>query len=238
MHPIVSISVITPVYNELTLLEPGILRIDGFLSEHFSDYEILIIESGSTDGTWALSNNLAARVPRVSVVHEGARRGFGSALRLGFSRATKDLVWPVTVDLPFPLETILRVLPLLDRYDCVLSYRTNHSPSLSRRFLSWGYNTLVKAVLGLKVRHVNSAFKLFRRSLIQSFPLTANGWLIDAEILCELTRREVPYVEIPVALVPRTAGLSSITVGIPFVMLRELLSLKQRKGRTGGPGRD
>jgi len=172
MEKVYSTSVIIPIYNECILLEDATKRVCAFLSEHFKDYEILIIESGSTDGSKQLCDKLAKVYSEVRVFHEKERNGFGSALKIGYGAARKDLVWLYTVDFPFCLETILEALPFFSKYDCVLSYRTKTTRnSAFRTIQSLVFNTLVKFMLNIKVTHVNSAFKCYKRNVIRSFPL-------------------------------------------------------------------
>ena len=220
-----SISVIIPVYNEVQLLERSVRYIDSFLATHFRDHEIIIVESGSTDGSAQVCRGLGASLSRVLVIHEGARNGFGSALRLGYSKAIKDLVWLITVDLPFSLEAIFSALPLLSQYDCVLSYRVGDKRPIYKRFRSFVYNALLKAVLGPKVKHINSAFKVFKREILQGLSLRSTGWLIDAEILYEISRRGVSYTEIPVELTDRKSGRSSVGFFTPMFLIKELADL-------------
>ncbi len=223
MNHNVSISVIVPVHNEIELLERSVNHIDRFLNLHFAAYEIVVVESGSTDGTAEVCDTIARHNSRVKVIHEGARKGFGSALRLGYQNAEKDLVWMITADTPFLLEVILDALPLLVRYDCVLSYRSLDKRKLRRRLQSSIYNALVKLVLGLKVRHVNSAFKVFKTSVVQRMPLVSKGWLIDAETLYWLKEMRISFIEMPVELIERPAGVSSINLLTPLSMLIELI---------------
>lgn len=226
-----SLSIIVPVYNEVELLGDAVRHINSFVAPHFAEYEIIIIESGSTDGTSELCDHLSGEIPSVRVIHEGGRNGFGSALKRGYKEATKDWVWFVTADTPFPLEAIVQAQQLFPHYDCILSYRSEDTrKSFFRKIQSVIYNTLVKTVLGLRVKHVNSAFKVFKRDVIQSLPLISNGWFIDAETLYWLTKRKVRYTEIPVPLIDRTGGHSTITLSTPLTLLKELQRfLKERK---------
>jgi glycosyltransferase involved in cell wall biosynthesis len=225
-----SLSVIIPVYNEVELLGEAVHRINAFVGEHFADYELVIIESGSNDGTGDLCDRLATELAHVRVIHEGARNGFGSALKRGYKEATKDWVWFVTADTPFPLESMLEARKLFPTNDCVLSYRSEDTrKSFFRKIQSVVYNNLVKMSLGLRVKHVNSAFKVFKREVIQSLPLISNGWFIDAETLYWLTQRKVKYTEIPVPLIDRTGGHSTITLSTPLTLLKELRRFLQER---------
>lgn len=219
-----SLSVIVPVYNEAVVVEPAVAAIDGYLRASWSDYEIVVVESGSTDGTADTCDRLPARFPAVRVVHEGGRNGFGSAVRLGYREARKSLVWLVTVDHPFPLECLEQAVPLLDRYDCVLSYRAADPRPLPRRAQSLVYNGLVRLVLALPMRHVNSAFKLLKRDVANRLTVRARGWFFDAELLYRIDREGVPWTEIPVPLLDRGAGRGSVGP-LTFVwVLRELFT--------------
>lgn len=220
------ITAVVPVYNEIALLERSTERIADFVENHLPGGEILLVESGSSDGSREVADALADRVPGVRVVHEQERRGFGSAIRLGIREARGDLVWIVPADTPFPLETILVALPHFDRADAVLSYRSEDRRGAFRAVRSAVYNGVARALLGLSVRSVNSAFKVYRRAAVSACSLTSNGWFIDAEILYCLQGRRAKLVEIPVPLIDRTAGRSSVTALDPLRVLLELLRFR------------
>jgi len=224
-----SLSVVFPVYNEIECLPDALEVLHDFLAASFADFEVIVVESGSTDGSDRVCDAFAAQRERVVVLHEGARNGAGSALRLGFRTAVKDLVWVVWADLPFPLELVLEAAPLLAHYDAVLSYRARDDRCLYRRFQSVIYNNLAKWILGLRVRHVNSCFKVFRRPVVQSLNLISRAWGIEAELAFRLERSGATYAEIPVPLVDRTVGTSSVTVMTPLEEFAEVLKLAFRE---------
>jgi len=218
-----------PIYNEIGLLANAVRQVHSHLARNFSDFEILLVESGSNDGSSEICDQLATELSDVRVIHEGARNGFGSALKLGYRSASKGAVCLVTADMPFPLQTLERAVPLLDQYECVLSYRTEDPRAISRRIQSFVYNLLVKTVLGLRVRHVNSAFKLFRTEMIRTLPIETNGWFIDTEVIAAMQQRNVRFTEIPVPLIERSGGQSSITPGTQWTILRELFRYRLRR---------
>lgn len=217
-----SISVIIPVYNEKEIIVSSVNTINDFLKQNFKDYEILIVESGSTDGSFEICDEVAKKLKPVKVIHEGARNGFGSALKVGYKNAQKDLVWLVTLDLPFPLQAVLKALPLLEKYDYVLSYRSQDNRKLARRFQSLVYNMIITTALGLKVKHVNSGFKLYRREHVASLDVMSNGWFIDAEVLFLLKEKNYSFEQIPVELIDRTEGRSSVGVFSFVSILKEM----------------
>jgi glycosyltransferase involved in cell wall biosynthesis len=223
-----SLSVIVPVYNEALVFDEAVEQILSLVRQHFSVFELIIVESGSTDDSGALCDALASRCPEVRVIHEGERRGFGSAMRLGYAAARNDLIWLVTLDTPFPLETILRALPFLEHFDCVLSYRVHDARSRIRRLQSWGYNILVQKLLGVQARHINSAFKVFKREVVQGLPLQSNGWFFDAELLFRIQQRGTVWTEIPVEVVDRGVGQSSVGPWAFLGVFREMVAFRLR----------
>jgi dolichol-phosphate mannosyltransferase len=224
-----SVSVVMPVYNEAELLRPAVASVSEFLAARPDwEFEIVIVESGSTDGSDQIADELAGQNSKVRVLHEGAKRGFGSGVRLGYSQARKDWVWLVTADLPFPLVAFDQAAVFVDDYDAILSYRSADNRSALRHIWSGGYFWLSKVILGLPFRSVNSAFKLLRRDLVARLDLRENGWIVDAELLRGIHRSHARWVEIPVPLVERTAGASSVGAMTPLAMLADLVRLRFR----------
>lgn len=231
----VAISAIVPVYNERELLLEAVAAIEACLAAHVCDYEIVIVESGSTDGTAEACDDLPRRFARVRVFHEGRRNGFGSAVRAGAALASKTWLWPLVVDLPFDLDTLAVALPLLDRCDAVLSYRSADPRGVYRRLQSAVFNVAARQLLGVRARHVNSAFKLVRADVFRALAPTSNGWLIDAELVSGLERGGYRYEEIPVALRPRAAGRSSIGARAVCRAAVDLVALAAARRRPPAP---
>ena len=160
-----SISVIIPIYNEKELVDDSVVKVYNFLRKEFHDFEILIIESGSDDGTDKICDTLCAKYEEIKVFHEGSRKGLGSALKLGFKNATKDYVMRIVVDLPFSFETILMAFNQIPQYDVIFSYRDNDTRSWFRRIQSSLFNFIINSSLGLKIKHVNCIPKIYKREI-------------------------------------------------------------------------
>jgi glycosyltransferase involved in cell wall biosynthesis len=223
------LSVIVPVYNEAGLLEKAIKSMYDYLVAEMGEFEIIVIESGSTDQSARIADRMAESIPRMTVIHEGRRNGFGSAVRLGYQKATYDYALVLTLDMPFPIETIGRAMDLTDRAECVLSYRINDRRKIGRRFQSFVYNTLVKTALGLRVKHVNSAFKLIKKSLLKGVELRSSGWFIDAEVLYWIQKKKASFVQIPVELIDRSEGRSSVGTFAFWGILKEMQSFLAKR---------
>jgi dolichol-phosphate mannosyltransferase len=233
-----SLTILIPVFNEECLLKEALLSIIALCKENISDYEILLIESGSTDQSGVICDQFAAQNPdHIRVIHEGKKNGFGSAVKLGYQEATKEWIWLITADLPFPLETIFAASEYFNSYDCILSYRSIDPRSIERRFQSFIYNTLVKIILGLPMRHINSGFKVINHRVVENLELISKQWFIDAELLYWIRKFGYRYIELPVPIIERAGGVSSVGSlafwGIlkelfHFINIKETLNIKKR----------
>ena len=227
-----SITILIPVYNEAHLLRSALPAIADFASRNIADYELLIIESGSKDGSDTICDVFAAENSKIRVIHEGKRNGFGSALKLGYKQAYKHWIWLVTADIPYPLDALLRAAEYFDDYDCILSYRSHDPRGWSRRFQSFSYNSVIRLVLRLKVKNINSAFRLYKKEIVSRLNLISNGWFVDAELLYWIKRLKYKYIELPVPLIEREAGVSSVGVLAFIHVLREMLFfIRHRKAQ-------
>jgi hopanoid biosynthesis associated protein HpnK len=232
-----TLSFVYPVYNEiknLPRLVPETQRIaDGLCS----DYEIVLVDDGSTDGSAAYLTQLAAQYPNLRPVHHGRNRGLGAAITTGLSHATKDLVLYMDSDFPVNWEDARAILSHLPPdADLVIGYRVGRAEGLRREIMSWTYNRMIRWGFGLKVRDVNFAFKLIRRSVLEQMRLRSEGSFIDAEILLEARRLQARITEVGIQYHTRVAGQS--TAASNRVVLRLLGEMRRywwrlRTGRAG-----
>ncbi len=231
-----SISVVLPMYNEEKNAEKAVESLDRVLSGAFDDYEILVVESGSTDLTVEIADRLADSNPRVRVIHQINREGLGSAIRLGFANARKDYILYIDSDEPFDVEEIAGVIPLLDPERALIGYRIGERESFKRKLFSRVYNTLVELVFRLGVRDVNFSMKLIPRNQLQKLDLRANGCFYDAELIAELKRAGTPITEVGFEYNQRQYGMSSLD-RLPVILdiLWEMLVYLFRKKRRVTP---
>lgn len=235
-----SLSVFFPCHNEVDNLEPLVASAQEILPGLVREWEIIIVDDGSTDGTGPLADRLAGEDPRVRVVHHPVNRGYGGALQSGFAAACYEYVFFTDGDGQFDLGEIGLLLPLLDRADMALGYRLRRADPVHRRLYAWCYKLLIRLVLGLQVRDVDCAFKLIPRRVLEAITLTSNGALISAELLLRAKQAGFTWAQTGVHHYPRTAGQQS--GGSPKVILkmfRELWALRKKVSDTllrGGNG--
>lgn len=220
-----SLSVVFPAHNEEENIGPSVTRCLDALRGHVDDFEIIVVDDGSTDGTGALAEELAETFAEVRIIRHGRNRKLGRTLRTGFAAATKDLVFYTDADLPIDFRDVPRGVRLLGRdgAQAVLGYRLDQPDNRWRTMLSAVYNRLVNALFGLGVRDVNFSFKLFPRAVLESLGLESEGSFIDAEMVARAKLAGVAMAEMGVHYFPRRAGRS--TLAGPGVILKILYEM-------------
>ena len=201
-----SLSVFFPCYNEqdnLCRVYESAVKVLGNLGV---DYELILVDDGSTDQTPQIMEAIAAADPRVKVVRHPANLGYGAALRSGIRAATKTLVFYTDGDGQFDLSELPPLLPLMQRYDGVSGFRLDRRDGLHRKLYAWGWTRLVCLLFRIEFKDVNCAFKLFKRRVFESMELRSVGALINAEILARATRRGCAITQVGVHHFPRTRG--------------------------------
>lgn len=204
------ISVVLPAHNEEAVLAETLEKCMATLSEIAPDYEIIVVDDGSSDRTGAIAEEYAAANPRIRVVHNRPQRGYGGALIAGFNAMTKPLAFFMDADGQFDIRDLTVLLPLREQgHRAVLGYRLHRQDSPLRKVNAWGWKLLVSTLFGLHVRDVDCAFKLYDTSLVRAVDVTAEGAMVNTEMLVKLTRMGVPFVEAPVRHYPRLHGQAS-----------------------------
>ena len=227
---VASLSVFFPAFNEQDIIAKTVESASRAVSRFADDYEIIVVDDGSSDKTATVVEDLASRDPHVRLVRHDVNRGYGAALRTGFTSAQKDLVFFSDADGQFDLQELAGLLGMLSRAPVVLGYRIRRSDPLHRLFIAKVYNLVIRSVFGLRVRDIDCAFKLFRRQALQGIELESDGAFISSELLIKLKRNNVPMVERGVHHYPRTTGESKGAT--PKVILKTIRDVVQlRLGR-------
>ncbi len=161
-------------------------------------------------------------------------RGYGAALRAGFDASRFELVAFTDADCQFDLTDLADMLPLIEKYEIVSGFRIGRQDSWLRCFYSWGYNTLVRGLLGSPLRDVDCALKLFRRdALLKILPSSAN-FFANSEMFTEARLLGLSINEVGVVHRPRAAGSSSVSISEIPRTLSALMPFWWRRLQFGG----
>lgn len=207
-----SISMVLPAYNEESVIAETV-RICLLAAEQYCpNVEVIVVDDGSRDRTGAILDEMAAQDSRVRVIHHMPNRGYGAALLSGFAAAHGELLFFMDSDGQFDINDIALLLheQEQDHGVVVLGYRQHRRDSALRRFNAWGWKRVVSLMLGLQgVRDIDCAFKLFPTSLVHACNVTAQGAMVNTELLVKLQRMRARMVEIPVRHYPRQHGTAT-----------------------------
>jgi len=226
------ISVFFPAFND----EGSIVGLVGdalaVLPTLADDYEVIVVNDGSTDRTAALLAELARREPRLRVVEHESNRGYGAALRTGFESATKELVFYTDGDGQYDVRELARLRPLLvEGVDVVNGYKMRRADVWRRKALGAAYNRLAHLLFSLPIRDVDCDFRLMRRRAVAGLELVSSSGSICVEMVHKLHRAGRVFAEVPVHHYPRAHGRSQFfTLRRVARTARDLLALWLKAG--------
>ena len=205
MPPSPDLSVVIPAYNEEQRLRPTLERVHRYLSRQPYDFEILVVDNASTDGTRKLVEEFAQSAPQVRLLEE-PRRGKGAAVRRGLLAAAGRLVFFTDADLSTPIEELGKFQPEFGECDVVIGSRKRPGAEVvypqpwHRRFMGQVFTVLANFILGLHLTDFTCGFKGFRREAAQVVfsRQRVEDWSFDAEILFLVRRLGFRLKEVPV----------------------------------------
>ena len=204
-----SISVFFPAFNDEATIGPLVEAALDVLPTLTDDYEVIVVDDGSTDSTAAVLEGLAREHPRLRVVHHETNRGYGGALRMGFESATKELVFYTDGDGQYDVRELRTLVPLLtDGVDVVNGYKRARADARRRKVLGAAYNQVAHLLFSLPVRDVDWDFRLMRRSALGRVELASSSGVICVELVHKLREAGCVFAEAPVGHYARPCGRS------------------------------
>jgi glycosyltransferase involved in cell wall biosynthesis len=207
--PPVGLTIFFPAYNDSGTIASLVIAAHRTAQHLTSNFEILIINDGSADDTAAIADELARTYPEVRAVHHVKNRGYGGALRSGFSEASKDLVFYTDGDGQYdPSELAVLWPKLTDGVDLVNGFKISRSDPWHRIIIGRVYHHTVKLLFGLKVRDVDCDFRLMRRTIFDRVRLEHNSGVICLEMMKKITDAGYGIAEVPVHHFHRAFGRS------------------------------
>lgn len=204
-----SISVFLPVFNDHATIGDLVKDTLSLLPSLTDDYEVILIDDGSTDGSGVLADDLARRSAHVKVVHHPSNQGYGAALRTGFKHASGDLIFYTDGDGQYDVLELALLMPLMtEGVDVVNGYKSKRGDSYCRKASGAIYNTLARYLFRLPIRDVDCDFRLIRRSAIELILLDKSSGAACVELVRKLTIAGCVFREVAVSHYPRLHGKS------------------------------
>jgi dolichol-phosphate mannosyltransferase len=208
--------VVIPTYNEKDNLEPIVGAIHAFL-----DTDVLVVDDGSPDGTGAIADRLAARDPRIHVLHRQGKQGLGTAYIAGFRFAIErgyERVCEMDADFSHAPWDLPRLVFAGESADLVIGSRYVQGGctvgwDFRRRLLSRGANLYARMVLSSGIRDNTAGFRCFDVAALQKLDLgavSAQGYAFQIEMAFRMVRAGCRVREIPIHFVDRRVGASKM----------------------------
>lgn len=228
----ISVSVFFPCFNEQDNVGPLVNKTIKILESIEADFEVIVVNDGSRDSTGGVAEKIAHSDSRVKVVNHKTNLGYGAALRSGFNAATKELVFFTDGDGQFDIAELPPLINLMKEYDVVTCYRINRQDNFLRRLNGFLWTSLVCFLFRIKIRDIDCAFKLFKRSIFDNIVLESTGALIDTEILVRAFRKGYKITQTGVHHYPRTTGSQTgAKIRVIFRAFKELFKFYWKLSR-------
>lgn len=226
-----TLSLALPCFNEEQNIRTAVLGVVTWMRDKGFDTQIIVVDDGSRDGTAKELQTLAAEIPELTVLTHTENRGYGAALLTGLDAATGEIMGFMDSDGQFDPKDFDRLLPLLTRVSFVTGRRRHRADPLVRKLNAKLFGVLSFFFLGIWVRDINCAMKLWKREVWpQIRPTHSTGALFNAEMFQRLRRRRIPWLQVDVGHYPRKFGTQTgAKLSVILRMFRELWMLRISK---------
>lgn len=233
-----TITLIVPALNEERLITETVEQIIDVVEGRFADYEVLLINDGSTDSTGELMEDLARRHSNVRVFHNTKNIGLGASYRLGWSHARCEYVMLLCGDGGMPASSLPRIFDKIGSADIVVPYCENlkQIKTPARYRLSRTYTILLNTLFGLRLRYYNG-LAVHRVDLVRNVDNKSDGFGFQGEILVKLLKAGRSYIEVGVKGAEKTNRSSALRFRNVVSVSRTLGSLLPHTFLKKGAGR-
>lgn len=209
---------VIPTYNERDNIEK---LVQDVLSQG-EEFDVLVVDDNSPDGTGALADAMATANKRVRVLHRPGKQGLGSAYRQGFRLALDmgaDCIVEMDADFSHDPATLPRFIDMMKSHDLVIGSRYLNGISvvnwpLRRLMLSYFASVYTRLITGLRISDCTSGFKCFKREVIESLDLDtvrSDGYSFQIEMNYRCMELGFKIGELPIIFIDRHAGTSKMS---------------------------
>jgi dolichol-phosphate mannosyltransferase len=208
-----SISIVIPALNEEVVVEGVVRDIAKQVAASFADYEIILIDDGSTDATGDIMDRLAAELPNVRSIRNPGNIGLGSSYQRGLAEARKNYLMMLCGDGGMPAASLPPIFAAVGSADIVAPYVTNlkQIKSSVRYFTSRTYTNLLNILFGQKIKYYNG-LPVHRVDLLRQLRINSSGFGFQGEILTKLLRSGCSMTEVGVLGAEMTKNSSAVSL--------------------------
>jgi len=226
MDKLESVSICVPAYNEESNLASAVEDLLISLGSRVKNLEIIIVDDGSSDATFDISNEFSEKYREVSVVHHEVNLGIGSCYRNALSIAKGDFFTWFPGDHENSAQELIKCLPYLDKDTVVTSHHLGYDRRCyMRRLISQSYTWILNTIFSLNIKYYNG-LAIFSIEILRSFPLHSEGFSLFAENLIRVIRSGSKVVELSASLPGRSGGKSKALSFLSILrMAKDLIAI-------------
>ena len=194
-------------YNEASAADQVIRKTLDVAKKLTDDFEIILVDDGSTDGTRKITKKWAEKHPRVTLLRHSTNKGIGTALRAGYSVATKENVCALPMDGQFDASELIPFAKFPPNQVVCFCRYGRPGYSTFRRGISNVNKALNLIMFGMRLEDVNWV-KVYKRENLHKLNLKVTSSLVESEICAKLTKSGCRFVQVPSKYLPRTGGVA------------------------------
>jgi glycosyltransferase involved in cell wall biosynthesis len=222
------VSLFFPVYRDERTVRTVAERAIALLEDLASRYEIIIVNDASPDRSGAIADQLASEYQQIRVVHHQRNLGYGAALKSGVAASRFEWVCMVDGDNEYDVFELKKMLAVRRYYLLVIAFRYKKLYSTKRIFISFAYNTVLRALFKSPFRDVSTGIRVIHRSILESISLTSDSPFIGAELALKSMLRGYPVGEVGIQTFPRDFAQGSATsMKNIWLTIRDLLRVRR-----------
>jgi glycosyltransferase involved in cell wall biosynthesis len=227
-NPLVrSVSAFFPCYNDEHSISTMVRAARGALVGNVEQFEIIVVDDGSTDDSLAVLESLGDEIPELLIVRHDVNRGYGGALISGFAAATLEWVFYTDGDAQYDASELVRCIEAVrPDTDVVQGWKIERGDPWYRKVIGRLYHHTVRLLFSLHVRDTDCDFRLMRSTLLDRIELTSTSGVICVEMMRKFEQAEARFVEVGVSHRARPHGRSQF-FRLPAIArsARQLLTL-------------
>lgn len=212
------LSIFFPFWNEEKNVRQVVESAIPVAKEVANEWEILIIDDGSSDRTLEIGKEISREQRNVRVITHSPNRGYGAALREGFENAKYKYVVFTDGDRQFDFSEVTKLIENIRGMDIVIGYRKHRQDNFARHVLMWLLKSWDYLFFRFYFKDIDCGFKMFKKeALLEIMPLRSDGAMITTEILAKAKQKHLKIAEVEVNHYPRKFGVQT-GANIPVVI--------------------
>lgn len=218
-----------PAYNDVPTIARAVGEAAEVGAKLADEFEILVIDDGSKDGTVSELEKLAAQIPQLHFSVHAKNQGYGATIRELYYKGRFEWLFSVPGDYQIGANELLKFLPYTAKAEMIIGLRKHRRDSWKRLLQSRVYNGLLQVLFGLNIHDINSV-RLMKSSMLKKIRLMTTSAFVDAELAIKAKKAGFRVVEVPIEHRARvgTGGGGKWYIIKPVIMDMVRFAVRQR----------